>query len=67
MNSVNSVDNFREFVWCQHVRALGRVVNNSLPGILQVDTPGVHLVTEEGKIKVLCAPCLLKALQMPFH
>jgi hypothetical protein len=68
-STVNSVDNGdkKEFVWCDHVAAKGYRVDSRYPAILRISSRGVNLIVEEGKIKVLCDTCLMKALQVPLY
>ena len=66
---VNSVDKspVSEAIWCDEVLARGMFVGeNRLSVVLQRGQGAVHIVVEEGKVKLMCTSCYMKAVQLPF-
>jgi len=64
VDSVETVDKIKEARWCEHVKANGSWIYGSKPCIV-VATPHVHMVIEDGIVKILCARCFLVAVQTP--
>lgn len=65
MKTVDTGD-IREAVWCDHVTAFGQWIHGTRPAIV-VTTPRIHIIIEEGKVKLLCPQCFLKAVQLPLY
>lgn len=65
MNSVDNVDlPVSAGVACDHVGAKSMWVRGSKPTMV-IAAPRVHIVIEEGLVKVLCGDCFIKAIQTP--
>lgn len=62
----DSVDKITEAVWCEHVKAEGvhlPVTQRALR--LSPKQESIYIVPEEGKIKVMCNDCFVRAVQVP--
>jgi ferric-dicitrate binding protein FerR (iron transport regulator) len=65
---VNSVDNspVSLAVWCPHVLAKGMFIGADRTSLmLRRGQDPVHIVVEEGKVKLMCTSCYMKAMQLP--
>jgi hypothetical protein len=65
---VNSVDNaVSQALWCDHVAAKGMFLGSERLSILLSprQMTAVHIVVEEGKVKMMCTSCYMKAVQIP--
>lgn len=49
--------------FCDHVGARGLWLRGSTP-VIVVAAPYVHIVIEEGVVKILCHNCFLRAIQI---
>lgn len=56
-------DNIKEAKWCDHVKAAGFWQPGEYSTVL-VDTPHVHIVVEQGVVKILCGLCFYKAIDL---
>lgn len=60
VNMGDSVDNFTEIVWCNHLDVHRNVVVVSdVPNIF-VTSSKFYIVAEQGKVKMLCRECFIK-------
>jgi hypothetical protein len=66
VNSVDSVDNLREVVWCDHVQINKHqhIGSSTFDATLKGRT---HIVIEEGKVKLLCDHCYALSLNLPLQ
>jgi hypothetical protein len=65
---VNSVDNLvSQALWCDHVAAKGMFLGSERISLLLSprQTTAVHIVVEEGNVKLMCTACYMKAVQIP--
>ena len=65
---MNSVDKLAsQAIWCDHVSAKGMFIGSERTSLLLSprQTTAVHIVVEEGKVKLMCTACYMKAVQIP--
>ena len=64
MNSVDNLRQLKEFLWCDHV---GLSIQSYGPVTMHaalVSKAAVHIVLEDGKIKVICHGCWVANQQL---
>lgn len=61
----NSEGRITEGKWCDHVAAHGQwLIGRQRPTIVVLTKP-VHVVIEDGAVKILCVACFHKGIQVP--
>ena len=58
-SAVDSVDNYRRFVWCEHLALVQNPLFSPTPNVAVTGIRTLYLVLEECKVKLLCGTCLL--------
>ena len=62
-DSVDNGDNYRRLVWCEHLRVDKNPLFSTTPNVAVGNIGTLYLVLEEGKVKLLCSICVMKAVQ----
>lgn len=63
---MDKFETLRQMVWCDHA---GVTIQSATKGTTHVGLLGgkaVHVVIEEGKVKILCHQCFCDAMQLRF-
>jgi len=57
-------NSLREFLWCDHAPVGVPTLKDGVAHLVILPERSVHLVVEQGKIKILCHPCFCVATQV---
>jgi hypothetical protein len=63
------VDNLRElkeFVWCDHSPVSIKGFTGEYTHVALMTSKAVHIVCEQGKVKILCHSCFVDAMKVRF-
>jgi len=63
---VDNLRELREFLWCDHASVTIQSVTPEYAHVGLITTKAVHLVIEQGKVKILCHACFCNAMQLRF-
>lgn len=63
VSSVDKLSELREFLWCDHVGVSIQSVFKEYSHVSLLSPRAVHIVVEQGKVKVLCHSCFCTAMQ----
>jgi hypothetical protein len=63
---VDNLRELREFLWCDHAPVTIQSVTGTYAHVALSSPKGLHLVVEDGKVKILCHACFCGAMQVRF-
>jgi len=61
---VDKGKNLKEFVWCDHAPVGFPTLTAGVAHLAILPERAVHIVVEEGKVKILCHSCFVAATQI---
>lgn len=66
MSSVDNLKQLRELLWCDHSGVALQAMTEGYTHVAVYNLLAVHIVVEQGKVKILCHACYILAMKVRF-